>query len=270
MARDTNFYYSFLVLSPDRRRAIIAVWDFCRAIDDAVDEADGKDGEAALLSWRAELQRCFSSGAPRTAQGRALEPWIGRFKLPRQPFEDLIDGVAMDLVPRRYASFDELREYCVRVASAVGLICLEIFGYQNPRARQYAVDLGLALQLTNILRDVGSDLQRGRLYIPLADLSSYKVDESDLRAGRLTPPVVALLGHQAARCREFFARARAAFPPDDARRLVAAEIMSAIYASLLERIERRNFDVFSERIGVPRPVRAVIALRTWARVMVRS
>ncbi|MPZ17214.1 MAG: presqualene diphosphate synthase HpnD [Luteitalea sp.] len=270
MARDTNFYYSFLVLSPDRRRAIIAVWDFCRAVDDAVDESEGKDGTAALVAWRAELHRCFSSGAPRTAQGRALEPWIGRFNLPRQPFEDLIDGVAMDLVPRRYASFDELREYCVRVASAVGLICLEIFGYRNPRARQYAVELGLALQLTNILRDVGSDLQRGRLYIPVEDLRSYEVNESDLRAGHLTPPVVALLGHQAARCREFFARARDAFPSDEARRLVAAEIMSAIYASLLERIERRNFDVFSERIRVPRPVRALIALRTWARVMVRS
>ncbi|MPY89205.1 MAG: presqualene diphosphate synthase HpnD [Luteitalea sp.] len=268
MGRDTNFYYSFLVLSPDRRRAVVAVWDFCRAVDDAVDEPGERDGAEALAFWRAELDRCFSTRAPDTAQGRALVPWITRFNLPRQPFEDLIDGVAMDLIPRRYASFDELREYCLRVAAAVGLICLEIFGYENPAARQYAVELGLALQLTNILRDVGSDLRRGRLYIPLEDLSGYNVEESDLRAGRLTPRVVALLAHQAARCREFFARARAALPREDARRLAAAEIMGAIYVAILERIEQRNFDVFSERVRLPRPVRALIAFRTWVQIMV--
>ena len=135
MARDTSFYYSFLVLPPEKRRAIIAVWDFCRAVDDAVDEAAGTtDGLAAreLARWRSELARCFEGDVPETPQGRALQPLIDRFTLPRSAFEALIEGVEMDLSPRRYATFAELYEYCIRVASAVGLMCVEIFGYRNP------------------------------------------------------------------------------------------------------------------------------------------
>src|SRR5688572_32046352 len=151
MARTTSFYYSFLVLPPSQRRAIIAVWDFCRAIDDAVDESEG--GGDALKFWRSELARCYDEGAPETPQGRRLKPFVGELDLPRQAFEDVIDGVGMDLERARYDTFTELLEYCHRVASAVGIICIRIFGCTGSSARDYALNLGVALQLTNILRD---------------------------------------------------------------------------------------------------------------------
>jgi phytoene synthase len=272
MARDTSFYYSFLVLPPAERHAIIAVWDFCRAVDDTVDLARAQDRDraaAALAEWRAELARCYEGGTATTIQGRALRPIIAAFGLPRRSFADVIDGVAMDLGDRRYETFDDLRQYCLKVASAVGLICLEIFGYANPRAREYAVDLGIALQLTNIIRDVGGDLVQGRLYLPLEDLELFGCTEADLRAGVVTPAVARLLEHQCRRAREYYERARAALPREDARRLVAAEIMGDIYFAILERIERAGYDVFSRTIRVPRPRRAVIALTTWARTVLR-
>jgi phytoene synthase len=159
MARQTSFYYSFLVLPPEQRRAIIAVWDFCRAVDDAVDEdgpvaAGSPTGRPAIVFWREELARAFDGRMPETPQGRGLQPFITPFDLPRQAFEDVIDGVAMDLDTTRYQTFDDLFEYCRRVASAVGLICIRIFGCSSARACEYALNLGVALQLTNILRDV--------------------------------------------------------------------------------------------------------------------
>jgi 15-cis-phytoene synthase len=273
MSRDTNFYYSFLVLPADKRRAIIAVWDFCRAVDDAVDDPGAAEGPAGgprgeLARWRGELAACYEGQPPATGQGRRLRPWIERFKLPRAAFEHVIDGVEMDLGTPRFATFDDLYQYCYRVASAVGLICIEIFGYRNPRARDYAVELGVALQLTNILRDVPADLARGRLYLPLEDLDRFGCTEADLRAARLTPPVRALLRHQAARAREYYRRARAALPPEDARRLVAAKIMAAIYFAILRRIERAGCDVFSATHRLPRPRRAWIAVTTWAGTMI--
>lgn len=276
--RDTNFYYSFLVLPPEKRRAIVAVWDFCRAVDDATDEvAAGDEARAAadIARWRHELDACFA-GQPRTRQGRALVPFVARFNLPRASFEALIDGVEMDVAPRRYATFEELYEYCIRVASAVGLICLEIFGYREAASRQYATELGVALQLTNILRDVPGDLARGRLYVPLNDLQQFGCTEADIRletasagSGVRSPAVKALLRHQAARAREYYGRAAGTLPPTDARRLVAAEIMGAIYRAILDRIERREFDVFSEVVRIPRPRRALIAAATWTRTMLR-
>jgi phytoene synthase len=269
VSRDTNFYYSFLVLPPEKRRAIVAVWDLCRAVDDAADEP-GVPGAAAvaagLAAWRAEIAACFDGGEPRTPQGRALLPFIERFGLPRQPFDDLVDGVAMDVGHCRFETFAELREYCYRVASTVGLICVEIFGYAHPGSRQYAVNLGLALQLTNILRDVGVDLARGRLYLPLEDLARFGCDEDALRRGEVTPSVRALLAHQAARARGMFEAADAALPREDRRRLAAAQIMAAIYRGILDKIEARGFDVFSEVVRLPRPRRALIAASTWARV----
>lgn len=269
MARDTNFYYSFLVLPPASRRAIVAVWDFCRAVDDAVDEADPQDDRLVdtLDAWRREVALAFDGGAPLTPQGRALQPLVAAFGLPRQPFLHLIDGVAMDVGARRYETFDDLRTYCYHVASTVGLMCLPIFGSRGPAAERYAVELGLALQLTNILRDVGVDLAGGRLYLPLDDLRRFDVSEADLRAGTLDARVRALLAHQAARAHAHYAAARAALPRADARRLVAPEIMGAIYRAILHRIEARGYDVFSEVVRIPRPRRAVIALATWARVL---
>jgi phytoene synthase len=263
MARKTSFYYSFLVLPADQRRAIVAVWDFCHAVDDAVDEAPAAGAREAVGFWRAELARVFDGGMPLTAQGRTLQPLIKEFDLPRQAFEDVVDGVAMDLDRTRYESFNDLFEYCRRVASAVGMICIRIFRCQNARARDYALNLGVALQLTNILRDVKGDLERGRVYLPLEDLRLHGCRIEDLAAGIVTPPVRRLLDFECARAREFYQRAKDALPSEDRKRLVAAEIMRAVYSETLQRIEQSGHDVFTARVRVARPRQAVIALRQW-------
>jgi len=274
MSRDTNFYYSFLVLPREKRDAIVAVWDFCRAVDDAADDAASSDSARAadeVRSWRRELAACFEGGQPTTRQALALVPLTKRFNLPRDAFEALIDGVEMDVQPRLYETFDDLYEYCIRVASAVGLICLEIFGYREPMAKQYATDLGVALQLTNILRDVPEDLARGRIYIPQEDLRAFGCSEQDLRretessGGIHSAAVKALLRHQAQRARDYYGRAARALPAEDARSLVAAEIMGAIYQAILDRIEMLDYDVFSAVVRIPRPRRALVAASTWAR-----
>jgi phytoene synthase len=277
MSRDTSFYYSFLVLPPRKRTAIVAVWDFCRAVDDAVDEVvpesewhGGLTAEAKaratdrVAHWRRELEAVYTA-TPRTRQGLALQPFVREFNLPRQQFADLIDGVEMDLDHARYPTFAALEEYCRRVASAVGLICVEIFGYRNPAARDYAVSLGIALQLTNIVRDVAVDLRMGRIYLPAEDLARFDVSDADLSAGVVTPRIAALLRFECDRARDYYRRAAAELPGEDARTLVAAEIMGAIYFEILRRIERAGYDVFTRRIRVPRPHRAVLALRLWAK-----
>jgi phytoene synthase len=275
VARDTSFYYSFLVLPAAKRQAIVAVWDFCRAVDDAVDEAPVGTSAAQVARWREELARCFDGRPPETPQGRALQPLVPAFNLPRRAFDMLIEGVEMDLHTSRYATFADLYEYCIRVASAVGLMCVEIFGCREPGSKQYAIDLGVALQLTNILRDVPGDLERGRVYIPLEDFARFGCREGDLGAeaihaghGVRSPAVKQLLAYQAARARDYYRRADAALPRADARRLVAARIMGAIYRGILGRIERADYDVFSRVIRVPRPQRALIAAATWARATV--
>ena len=269
MSRDTSFYYSFLVLPARKRNAIVAVWDFCRAVDDAVDEApDIPSAQTQLSLWRAELAALYAPGAvPATPQARALQPYIGEFHLPRRPFDDLIDGVEMDLAHVRYQTFADLAGYCRRVASAVGLVCVEIFGYRDPAARSYAVDLGVALQLTNIIRDVTADLRKGRVYMPAEDMARFRVTEDDLRAGRLTPAVSGLMRFECERARFYYTKAAATLPAVDRRSLLAAEIMGAIYFEILRRIERSGYDVFSRRVRVPRPYRAFIALRLWARAI---
>jgi phytoene synthase len=275
MARDTNFYYSFLVLPADKRRAIVAVWDFCRAVDDAADEAEGEEAVAEVARWREELARCFDGGTPQTPQGGALQPLIPAFNLPRPAFEALIEGVEMDLHTCRYATFADLYEYCIRVASAVGLMCVEIFGYKDPASRQYAIELGVALQLTNILRDVPGDLERGRVYIPTDEMVQFGCSDGDLRAeaadaghGVRSPAVKKLLAFQARRARDYYRRADATLPRTDARRLVAARIMGAIYRGILDRIEAADYDVFRRVIRVPRPRRALIAATTWAKTAI--
>ena len=270
MSRDTSFYYSFLVLPPRKRSAVIAVWDLCRAVDDAADESESAERAAEELRlWRAEVDAAFGGGPPQTWQGRSLRPVVAEFNLPRAPFDALIEGVEMDLGQVRYATFDALAGYCRRVASGVGLICVEIFGYTDNRAKSYAVNLGLALQLTNIVRDVAADLRRGRIYLPEEDLAKFGVSETDLHAGVVTPAVRNLLRFQCARAREYYRRAADDLPPADAYRLVAAEIMGGIYFEILQRIERAGYDVFTRRIRVPRAYRAVIALRILARTLLR-
>ena len=268
MARKTSFYYAFLVLPAEQRRAIVAVWDFCRAVDDGVDEEPAAigglpAGREAVAFWRTELARAFDGQTPATGQGQRLQPFVTPLGLPRQAFEDVIDGVAMDLDTTHYQTFDDLFEYCRRVASAVGMICIRIFGCTSDRSREYALNLGVALQLTNILRDVKGDLERGRVYLPLQDLEAHGCTVDDLAAGVVTEPVRRLLAFECRRAREFYRRAQDALPPEDRTRLVAAEIMRAVYFETLKRIERSGFDVFTARTRVPRPLQAMIALKQW-------
>jgi 15-cis-phytoene synthase len=246
------------------------LWDFCRAADDAVDlAAREEDASAELAKWRAEIEACYNDRYPSTAIGQQLADVIRRFNLPRQPFDDLLDGIGMDLTQNRYATFTDLYRYCLRVASAVGLLSVEIFGYRSASARDYAVELGIALQLTNILRDVPSDLSRDRIYIPQEDLRKHGVTEQDLHEaafGDVKPHVVELLRELGMRARHYYDRARQALPREDTRRLLAAEMMGAIYFSLLRRIERAGYDVFTRRVSVPRHVRLWVAFLTWWRI----
>ena len=277
-SRDTSFYYSFLVLPPRKRQAIVAVWDFCRAVDDAVDEIpvdDWKSGLSAearakalesLAVWRDELERIYG-GIPLTPQGKSLQPWVSEFNLPKREFSTLIDGVEMDLSFAKYPDFEALSTYCHKVASSVGLICLEIFGYKDSGARDYAMNLGIALQLTNIIRDVASDLERGRIYLPMDDLAWFHVTEQDLRAGVVTPNVRSLLRYQCRRARYYYRLASERLPRVDRRSLVAAEIMGEIYFAILRKIERARYDVFRTRHRVARPRRALIALDIWSRAL---
>ena len=273
MTRKTSFYYAFLVLPPPKRRAIAAVWDFCRAVDDSVDlETDPARAQASLATWRQEVARVFDGRPPETPQGRGLQPFVEPDHLPRDQFDALIEGVAMDAPPRRYETFADLQPYCHRVASTVGLICAEIFGYRQSGALDYARDLGVALQLTNILRDVAVDYRRDRMYLPLEDLRRFGCTEADIAGevgrggqGLQHDGVRSVLEHQAARARVFFARAVRALPREDARRFVAAEIMRAIYADLLRRIEAARCDVFGPVIRVPRPAQARLAIGVWWR-----
>jgi phytoene synthase len=273
MTRSTSFYFSFLALPGPKRRAITAVFDFCRAVDDAVDlETDPVRIEAALDLWRGEVARVFTGGEPVTEQGRQLQPFVDVNHLPRQHFDALVDGVAMDAAGTQYRTFADLEPYCHRVASAVGLICAEIFEYREKGVLDYARDLGVALQLTNILRDVGVDFRNGRRYLPDEDLARFGCTWDDIARevneagqGVKSERVRALLAFQGARAREFFARAVAALPKTDARRFVPAEIMRAVYWELLMRIERGNYDVFTQVVRVPRPAQARLAIGTWWR-----
>jgi phytoene synthase len=220
---------------------------------------------ADLALWRKDLAAVYGEGGePQSTQARALRPFVLEFGLPRLEFESLIDGVEMDLGSVRYATFDNLVEYCRRVAGTVGLICLNIFGYRDPVSREYALNLATALQLTNIIRDVAADLRQGRIYLPAEDLARFGVSEADLGAGRVTQGIRALLEFECGRTREYYRRASAILPAVDRRRLVAAEIMGGIYFGILQRIERAGYDVFSSRIRVPRQRRLLIALRIWA------
>jgi phytoene synthase len=261
----SNFFYAFLCLPRPQREAIYAVYAFCRIVDDAVDLGhDREEQRRALAAWRDEIARVYD-GAPAHPAGRELQVATRRFPIPRACLEDIIAGVEMDLDHAGYETFDDLYPYCYRVASAVGLACIEIFGYRDPRARQYAVDLGVALQLTNILRDVEPDARAGRIYLPQEDLRRFGVTGDDLAAGRYTPRFVELMTWEATRARQYYERAWAALPEADTRRLFAAEIMGRTYFALLQALEARRFRVFGGRVSLPTHRKLSIALGCWVR-----
>ena len=233
-ASSSNFYYAFMLLPAERRRALHAVYAFCRFIDDIADDEVIGDAVALLARWREEVDRVYG-GTPTRAISRALADSARHFNIPREHFEEIIAGVEMDLTRKRYASFEELRLYCYRVASAVGLICIEIFGYTNPAARLYAEKLGIAFQLTNIMRDVKEDGARGRIYLPQEDLARFDVSEEEILHSVYSPNFVRLMEFEAARAQEFYREAGAALPAEDRSSLLTAEAMRLIYGALLDR-----------------------------------
>jgi 15-cis-phytoene synthase len=267
----SNFYYAFLTLPRARRDALYAVYAFCRTVDDVADLGrDPAAQRAGLDRWRQDLARCFEPGPPPEHPiARQLAAAVRAYPIPRDALEAIIEGCAMDLERVRFETAEDLYPYCYRVASAVGLCCIEIFGYTDPRARDYAVQLGTALQLTNIVRDVGADARDGRVYLPQRDLREFGVTEDDLVSGRYNDRFVKLMEHQAARARQFYAAAATAYPLADARSLIAAQIMGGIYRALLDEIEARRFAVLGERITLPARRKVAIALRCWASARLR-
>lgn len=259
----SNFYYAFMLLPAERRRALHAVYAFCRFIDDIADDESTGDAASLLSRWREELDRVYR-GAPTRAISRALADSIRHFNIPREHFEEIIAGVEMDLTRKRYANFEDLRLYCYRVASAVGLICIEIFGYTNPAARIYAEKLGIAFQLTNILRDVKEDAGRNRIYLPLEDLARFDVTEDEILHSVYSPNFVRLMTFEAARAHDFYREAEEALPAEDRSSLLTAEAMRLIYGALLERIVRSNYRVLDRRHSLPAPLKLYLVGRAWA------
>jgi phytoene synthase len=261
----SNFYYAFLFLPPEKRAALEAVYAYCRLVDDVVDEdASTETKLAGIDKWRKELDAVYNGAPTEHPVVLKLRDAVSRFPIRREDMEAVIDGCAMDITHNRYQSWDELRTYCYRVASAVGLMCIEIFGYCTPKAREYAVDLGIALQLTNILRDVAEDARRGRIYLPAEDLRAFGVSEEDLLAGRNGSAFTRMMQFEGQRARSHYLRARAAIGRAERRQLVVAEIMGDIYYALLEQLERTGFDVWSGRAQVARGKKMAIAIGKFA------
>lgn len=273
----SNFFYSFLFLPRHKREAIIDVYSFCRAVDDVVDEnmensSNANAHEAAktgLERWREEIENLYS-GHPTLPISQKLQTALNRFPMPKLYFEEMINGCEMDLERNRYESFDELYQYCYRVAAVTGLMCIEIFTYQSPQTRAYAVNLGIALQLTNILRDLKEDAERDRIYLPQEDLRRFGYSENDLINCRINDNFLALMKFQCDRARHFYSRAEELLPKDDLPTLTAARTMGKIYFRLLEQIEQVDYDVFNHQIRLHRPERFFIALREWVKATRRE
>ncbi|MDQ2824237.1 MAG: squalene/phytoene synthase family protein [Verrucomicrobiota bacterium] len=247
----SNLAFTFVTLGRERRRDITIFYAFCRVIDDIVDasEFDVDEKQQQLDRWRGWLR---ASTTDEPALARDLRILIDKYALLPEMFEEIIAGVEMDLRKSRYATFEELRVYCYRVASAVGLVSIEIFGYKNPACKEYAIQLGLALQMTNIIRDVGKDLSQGRIYLPHEDLARFQYPEAELQDRQYNARFLAVMEFEAERAKEFFARASAVLPHEDRRSMVAAEIMASIYRALLRRMELDRFRVFEKEYRLNR------------------
>lgn len=274
----SSFLYSFTLLPKDERDAMYHIYDFCRFTDDLVDEdllipevedelsSRGRTSiekkRLRLEWWRSEVEKCYN-GTSRHPILKNLHKVISRFKIPKQYLLTLIDGVERDLVKNRYETFDELKDYCYAVASIIGLICIEIFGYKHEETREYAVSLGYALQLTNILRDVKQDAAKGRIYIPQEDLRRFGYTEQELMEGVYNWRFIELMKFETARARDYYEMARLQLRKDERFTMFAAEIMDAIYFRLLRKIELAEYQVFSKRIGVSTPHKILIVAKFW-------
>lgn len=263
-ASGSSFYYSFLFLPKPRREAITALYAFCREVDDVADEcSDIQVARTKLAWWRAEVANLYA-GNPQHPVTQAIAPAVGEYNLAEEHFLEIIDGMEMDLDQNRYRDFKELQLYCYRVASVVGLLSAAIFGYTDRRTLKYAHDLGLAFQLTNIVRDVGEDARRGRIYLPLNEMENYGVSEADILESRESENVRRLLQSQIERAQGYYERALAELPAKDKKAQRTGLIMAGIYRTLLDEIQRGGCEkVLNQRISLT-PLRKLwLAWRTW-------
>ena len=265
--RAKNFYYAFVTLPTRKRRAIYAVYAFCRLCDDATDDFTDAEEKLRLVAEQREGLAKTYAGAPEGQVFLAMEDAINTYHIPLEYLEEVINGVEMDISKTRYATFEELREYCYRVASSVGLICIEIFGYEDPSARDYAVDLGLAMQLTNILRDVEEDIGRDRVYIPQEDLDRFGCSEEDLFLKRTNDSFRGLMRFQVERARDYFTRGKRLLPLLSARSRVCPAVLHGTYSRLLDRIEASGYNVFGRRISLSTREKLVLMARLWVNGM---
>ena len=265
----SNLALAFVLLPRHKREGMAALYAFCREVDDVADEelAPVEQRRARLAAWREDIRLACEQSAPSLPVNQELKPVIARYRLPFALFDELLRGVEMDLDIKRYETQAELEVYCYRVASVVGRLSIEIFGYRNPRCRDYAVFLGKALQLTNILRDVRTDAERGRIYLPLEELARCQVRPEEILSLEYSPRFRQVAAQTAARAREFYRKAREALPDEDRRAMGAAELMGSVYWRLLQKLEAQQFNVFDPTPArVSQAQKLFLIFRTWYRV----
>jgi 15-cis-phytoene synthase len=264
-ASGSSFYYSFRFLPPDKRRAITALYAFCREVDDVVDECSDENVARTTLNWWCAEVAAIYGGTPQHPVTRALVPLVGRFNMTQEHLLEIIAGMEMDLNRHTYANFEDLKLYCYRVASVVGLLAAEIFGYTDKKTLDYAHDLGIAFQLTNIIRDVGEDARRGRIYLPLDELERFGVSPGDILNAREVAGFARLMQFQIERARHYYQQAIEKLPRADRKAQRTGLVMAAIYRTTLDEIELSGCHVLRERISLP-PLRKLwIAYKTWLR-----
>jgi 15-cis-phytoene synthase len=263
---NSSFYYAFNLLPAAKRDAMNTVYAFCRKTDDIVDEGNGTDDLILnnLNEWELEFQKSLNGKSDHPLLSE-LNNIISRFNIPAKHFFDLIKGMKMDVEKKRFESFEELKEYCYNAASTVGLMSLEIFGYKNKSSIDYAVNLGIALQLTNIIRDVKNDLSRGRVYLPQEDLRKFNYSEEELFASAYNNNFIEVMKFQAERAKSFFAKADSFLHPEDRSSLFAARAMQKIYFKLLNKITDSKFNIFENNFKVTKLEKLTISLGTWAK-----
>ena len=264
----SNLALAFVLLPRHKRDAMSALYAFCREVDDVADNetVPVETRRAQLSEWRTDVKRSCENQSPQFPVNQELQPVIRQFSLRFELFDDLLKGCEMDLDIKRYADFEALETYCYHVASVVGLLSIEIFGYNNPGCRDYAVYLGKALQLTNILRDVKTDAERGRIYLPQSELNKFNVAESEILNFKYSQNYFTLAGSVAARAKHFYTLALNTLPAEDRRSMVAAELMGSVYWRLLQKMERGEFDVFGpQSLKLSKPHKLALIFRSWLR-----
>jgi 15-cis-phytoene synthase len=267
----SNLALAFVLLPKPKRYAMSSLYAFCREVDDVADEESIplEKRRAELAEWRQDVRLACDGGAPIFTVNRELQPVIAQYRLPYAYFDELLQGVEMDLDIKRYNTFEELELYCYRVASVVGLLSIEIFGYQNQECRRYAIALGKALQLTNILRDVRGDAERGRIYLPLEELKRHNVSADEIVRMEYSGRYERLAASVAGQARNFYAEAARVLPAVDRRSMIAAELMGSVYWRLLQELERRHFDVFNGNpVRLTRVQKLALIWRAWSRLAI--